>query len=85
MLILPTLGGIPICALTKKRYTLSSAYMLGLLSELAFCQLIFVPLVLIRLSFVACANVLLIFIITMALLGAYLYWIYIRYGRKVQP
>ena len=85
MLILPTLGGIPICALIKKRYTLSSAYMLGLLSELAFCQLIFVPLVLIRLSFVACANVLLIFIITMALLGAYLYWIYIKYGRKVQP
>ena len=85
MLILPTLGGIPICALTKKRYTLSSAYMLGLLSELAFCQLIFVPLVLIRLSFAACANVLLIFIITMALLGGYLYWIYIRYDRKEQP
>ena len=83
MLILPTLGGIPICALIKKRYTLSSAYMLGLLSELAFCQLIFVPLVLIRLSFAACANVLLIFIITMALLGAYLYWIFIQYGRII--
>lgn len=85
MLILPTLGGIPICALIKKRYTLSSAFMLGLLSEFAFCQLIFVPLVLIRLSFVSSANVLLIFIITMAFLGARLYWTYIRKGRETLP
>ena len=85
MLILPTLGGIPICALIKKRYTLSSAFMLGLLSEFAFCQLIFVPLVLIRLSFVSCANVLLIFIIIMAFLGAYLYWINFKYGMQMQP
>jgi len=85
MLILPTLGGIPICALIKKRYTLSSAFMLGLLSEFAFCQLIFVPFVLIRLSFAACANVLLIFILIMAFTGVYLYWIHIRYGREMQP
>ena len=43
--------------------------MLGLLSEFAFCQLIFVPLVLLRLSFASCANVLLIYIIIMTLLG----------------
>ena len=85
MLILPTLGGIPICALIKKQYSLSTAYMLGILSEFAFSQLIFVPFVLIRLSFVSCANVLLIFIIIMALLGVYLYWINIKYGRKMQP
>ena len=85
MLILPTLGGIPICVLLKKRYTISSAFMIGTLSEFAFCQLIFVPLVLIRLSFAACANVLLIYIIIMALCGAYLYWIDIRYGGQIQP
>ena len=85
MLILPTLGGLPFCALIKKRYTLSSAFMLGLLSEFAFCQLIFVPFVLIRLSFAACANVLLIFILIMAFTGAYLYWIQVRYGREMQP
>ena len=45
MLVLPSIGGIPICTLIKTRCTMPSAFMLGLLSEFAFCQLLFVPLV----------------------------------------
>jgi hypothetical protein len=81
MIILPTLGGIPICALIKTRYTVSSAFMLGILSEFAFCQLLFVPLVLLRVSFAASANVFLIFVILMAFFGAYLFWSHFMYGR----
>ncbi len=82
MIILPTIGGIPVCALIKTRYTIPSAFMLGILTEFAFCQLVFVPLVLMRVSFAASANVFLLFVIVMALGGAYLYWIYHTYSRK---
>lgn len=74
MLVLPSIGGIPICALIKTRYTLPSAFMLGLLSEFAFCQMLFVPMVLLRLSFAAASNVFLLFVFAMACLGAYIIW-----------
>lgn len=84
MLVLPSIGGIPICTLTKTRCTMPSAFMLGLLSEFAFCQLLFVPLVLLRLSFTAASNVFLLFVIAMAFLGAYVIWKFPGQSRSVK-
>lgn len=84
MLVLPSIGGIPICTLIKTRCTLPSAFMLGLLSEFAFCQLLFVPLVLLRLSFTAASNVFLLFVIAMAFLGAYVIWKFPGQSRSVK-
>ena len=84
MLVLPSIGGIPICTLIKTRCTLPSAFMLGLLSEFAFCQLLFVPLVLLRLSFTAASNVFLLFVIAMAFSGAYVIWKFPGHSRSVK-
>lgn len=84
MLVLPSIGGIPICTLIKMRCTMPSAFMLGLLSEFAFCQLLFVPLVLLRLSFTAASNVFLLFVIAMAFLGAYVIWKFPGQSRSVK-
>lgn len=84
MLVLPSIGGIPICTLIKTRCTMPSAFMLGLLSEFAFCQLLFVPLVLLRLSFTAASNVFLLFVIAMAFLGAYVIWKFPGQSRSVK-
>ena len=69
--VLPYLAGNGFCEWIKTEKTVAKVYVLGLVSIWAFCQLITVPLVLVRVSFLVIVALMTAWILALSVYGIY--------------
>jgi len=69
LLLIPALGGVGLCGLLKVKHSLAKCYLAGILTIFGYCQLVYVPMAIFRVSFTVAANSLLIFMLALAVCG----------------